>query len=64
VNVSTAFRSVFEKGDYAFNEPDHHGTPAQRLAAATAGFQFSSVHGRSNLNDAFEYAIQIAQSVG
>lgn len=34
---SGAARSVFSKGDYAFNSPSHHGTPRQRLAAATQG---------------------------
>ena len=32
-----AFKSFFEKGGYDFNNPSHHGTPEQRLAAVTAG---------------------------
>ncbi len=31
VDIQTAMRSVFNKGDYAFNDPRHHGTPDERL---------------------------------
>lgn len=33
-----AFKSFFNKGDYEFNSPEHHGTPEQRLAAVIAGY--------------------------
>jgi hypothetical protein len=40
---SQAFRgslvSFYEKGDYDFNSQRHHGTPAERAAAITEGFQ-------------------------
>ncbi|MCR9261496.1 MAG: hypothetical protein NXH95_17390 [Pseudomonadaceae bacterium] len=36
-DVRPALQSFFEKGDYAFNDPSHHGTPNQRLAAVQAG---------------------------
>lgn len=29
--------AAFETGDYAFNDPTHHGTPLQRAAAVVAG---------------------------
>jgi hypothetical protein len=32
------FQTVFETGDYNFNNPGHHGTPQQRHAAARLGF--------------------------
>lgn len=31
-------RSVFAKGDYAFNDPGHHGTPEERFAAMKGGY--------------------------
>jgi hypothetical protein len=30
--------SFFQKGDYAFNSPHHHGTPGERIAAVRAGY--------------------------
>lgn len=36
-NVRPALQSFFEKGDYAFNDPLHHGTPQQRLDCVLAG---------------------------
>jgi hypothetical protein len=38
-SISDYFSAVFSTGDYDFNNPSHHGTPAQRLAAAQIGFQ-------------------------
>lgn len=35
-----ASRSVFSKGSYSFNDPNFHGTPAQRLLAFRAGFEY------------------------
>lgn len=37
-NLSSALRIFYDLGDYAFNSPQHHGTPDERLAAAAAGF--------------------------
>jgi hypothetical protein len=31
-------QSLFGKGDYQFNNPQHHGTPAQRVDAMRAGY--------------------------
>ncbi len=38
-DVQSAFSAFFEMGDYQFNNPDHHGTPKQRLSAIQAGFK-------------------------
>jgi len=38
-DVRAAFEAFFQMGDYQFNNPNHHGTPQQRLAAIQAGFQ-------------------------
>lgn len=42
--------SLFEKGDYQFRSPSHHGTPAERVAAMKAGFDDSG----STLGDAYD----------
>lgn len=42
-----ASRSVFSKGSYSFNDPNFHGTPAQRLLAFRAGFQYVAGVNRS-----------------
>ncbi len=49
-----AARSVFDKGDYAFNSRGHHGTPAQRLQAATAGWELA-LRGATRFSQAFSY---------
>ena len=36
-----AGQKIFEFGDYAYNEPTHHGTPQEWVAAAEAGFRAS-----------------------
>lgn len=36
-DLQAALTSIFEKGDLAFNDPQHHGTPDERLAIAMAG---------------------------
>jgi hypothetical protein len=32
---------IYEFGDYGYNNPTHHGTPEDRVAAAEAGFRLS-----------------------
>jgi hypothetical protein len=34
-----AASTLFSIGDYSFNDPNHHGTPSQRLLAFSQGFQ-------------------------
>jgi hypothetical protein len=36
--VQAFAESLFSIGDYAFNEPDHHGTPPQRVSAMRQGY--------------------------
>jgi hypothetical protein len=40
--VQPAMRAFYEMGDTAFRDPDHHGTPDERLASITAGFNSSA----------------------
>lgn len=39
LEVKPFAHSLFGKGDWAFNEPTHHGTPQEREAAMYAGFE-------------------------
>lgn len=39
VDIQTAMKSVFSKGDYAFNDPRHHGTPDERLKMFQMGLK-------------------------
>ncbi|WP_426279258.1 metalloprotease [Chryseobacterium sp. S-02] len=43
-------RSFFTKGDYNFNHPDFHGTPEERLAALTSGYNLSQQYYISGQN--------------
>jgi hypothetical protein len=36
-----AAASLYYKGDYDFNDRDHHGTPEERLKAFRAGYEFN-----------------------
>ncbi len=38
-SVDDYFSALASLGDYNFNDPSHHGTPQERLAAAQLGFQ-------------------------
>lgn len=39
VDIQTAMKSMFNKGDYAFNDPKHHGTPHERLKMFQMGLE-------------------------
>jgi hypothetical protein len=40
-DIKEAAESIFSKGDYSFNDPQHHGTPQERMDALLAGYNFS-----------------------
>lgn len=40
--IAVFARSVFNKGDYNFNHPSHHGTPDQRFEAMKRGYEIGS----------------------
>ena len=44
-NLAVFGQSLFSKGDYDFNSPDHHGTPKQRLEAMLEGYRLADVGG-------------------
>jgi hypothetical protein len=47
--VAVFARSLFDKGDYGFNEPNHHGTPEQRFEAMKKGYEYGI--GNSNFDE-------------
>lgn len=57
INPYSAGRSVFNKGDFGFNDPGHHGTPQQRVAAMVAGYQLS-VSRNPNISQAFQLGLR------
>jgi hypothetical protein len=38
-SIDNYFSAVASFGDFNFNDPNHHGTPQERLASAQLGFQ-------------------------
>lgn len=52
--LGSVMRSFYEKGDYAFNQPTHHGTPEERSRAIQRGYSYSTL----KLNDAYEVSVQ------
>jgi Zn-dependent protease with chaperone function len=40
-NIEAFARSLYGKGDFNFNHPQHHGTPAQRVSAMTKGYELA-----------------------
>lgn len=38
-NIENFAQSLFSKGDYNFNDRNHHGTPQQRVAAMRRGYE-------------------------
>jgi hypothetical protein len=52
IDEAKAFSSIYNKGDYAFNIQQHHGTKTERLAAFLAGFRVKD----PNVNAAYAAA--------
>ena len=40
-SIDSFGRSLFEKGDYDYNDPGHHGTPEERIEAMHLGYRQS-----------------------
>lgn len=54
-NLMPTLKIFYELGDYQFNSPTHHGTPAERLQAAEGGFN----SGATNAAQAYTLGAQI-----
>ena len=57
-SLVTFAESLFSKGDYQFNDPDHHGTPQQRVASMRAGYG----NGSSQLVQAIEQGVDYVEN--
>ena len=51
--LGSVLRSFYEKGDYAFNSPLHHGKPEERSNAVKAGYTVAPL----KLNDAYAASV-------
>jgi hypothetical protein len=47
------FASLYEKGDYNFNSPQHHGMPEERIQAGVAGYE-AYQRGAASARQAFQ----------
>ncbi len=54
VDMHTVARSLYAKGDYAFNDPAHHGTPAERVEQMSLGFSAAVENRVTDSRAAFE----------
>lgn len=50
-------RSLYRKGDYEFNNPNHHGTPDQRAGAFVSGTSYPQL----SIEEVMRYAVDYAQ---
>jgi hypothetical protein len=50
--------SLFNKGDFDFNDPTHHGTPDERVAAMEAGFSSAELSFRDAAKKGVKYVKQ------
>jgi hypothetical protein len=57
IEVKDYANAFFEIGDYEFNAPAHHGTPAERYLALKAGFNLRIRHKSASVRDAATEAV-------
>lgn len=61
ISLFNAGHDIWSSGDTLYNDPGHHGTPEERVAAAEAGFKVSYA-GRRGTKEAFDAATQYVLS--
>ncbi len=62
--ISHAVDSLFSIGDYNFNDPDHHGTPRQRLQAFFEGYSYlNQSHSRIAIPEVMRKTRRIAENI-
>ena len=57
ISVWAAGHTLYRIGDYEFNNPNHHGTPDERVAAAEMGFKLGHDH-RAGFGQAFSWGVE------
>lgn len=55
LKLRTAGMALYSIGDYAYNDPQHHGTPEERVAASEYGFSLAN-EGRA-FRDVFDHGV-------
>lgn len=60
-NLYESMASFYQQGDYEFNDPDHHGTPRERLAAFKAGINLNFCCNISSSKVAYERGVKYLQ---
>jgi len=63
-SAQQTLKAFYSKGDYEFNNPDHHGTPQERLKAASAGMNDLSGAISSVLDNGYRFVTQTFTSGG
>jgi hypothetical protein len=58
-SIQTIMHSFYAKGDYDLNEPSHHGTPEERVAAISAGYQNAELR----MPDMYRESLKFVSSV-
>ena len=59
-DVQAAMYSFYSKGDFGFNDPDHHGTPQERLQAFISGYNWLRIESMKGKQIPVELAIEAA----
>lgn len=60
MGVRDGMAAFYSRGDYNFNQPSHHGTHDQRLAAFLAGYESRAV----GIDQAWQAAVLFRNSIG
>lgn len=58
--LQQAMTTLYNKGDYAFNNPTHHGTPQERLQAVNEGIN----HANLSLSAVYEQSLEFVSAIG
>ena len=57
ISVWAAGHTLYRIGDYEFHDPNHHGTPDERVVAAEAGFKLGHDN-RAEFGQAFSWGVE------
>jgi hypothetical protein len=58
--LQQAMTTLYNKGDYAFNNPTHHGTPQERLQAVNEGIN----HANLSLAAVYKQSLEFVSAIG
>ncbi len=63
-NIDESIKSFFSKGDYDFNNSQHHGTPQERMSAFVAGLNLNLRSNVSSGTEAYNQGLKYLQQLG